>query len=227
MTSRNIVIAVDGYSSCGKSTLAKQLAQHLDYMYIDTGAMYRAVTLYFTNHGVNIEDLNEVISALEHIHIAFRILEGQNMTFLNGANVESEIRSLAISGVVSEVAAIPEVRKKMVAIQRDLAASHSVVMDGRDIGTVVFPNADVKLFLTADVEVRAQRRFEELLAKNEENITLEDVMANLKHRDLVDTTRADSPLVMADDAMLLDNTHLTISGQFKLALKYINGRIAD
>ncbi len=221
MGSDIIVIAIDGYSSCGKSTLAKQLAKHLDIMYIDSGAMYRAVTLYFQQQDIDINDVHDVEVALENIHIAFKYIDDLNTTFLNGIDVEYEIRSLAVSQFVSEVAAIPTVRKKMVALQRDLAGKQSVVMDGRDIGTVVFPNADAKFFLTADPEVRAQRRYEELKAKNEENISLEDVLINLRHRDEIDTTRSDSPLRKADDAILIDNTHLSKTQQFDLALSYI------
>ena len=221
MSSGIIIIAVDGYSSCGKSTLAKQLAKHLDIMYIDTGAMYRAVTLYFLQHSTILNDGKEVEATLGNIHIEFKYMDDVNTTFLNGADVESEIRSLAVSQFVSEVAAIPAVRKKMVALQRDLAGKQSVVMDGRDIGTVVFPDADVKFFLTADLNVRAQRRYDELKAKNGEHISLEEILANLRHRDEKDTSRSDSPLRKADDAILIDNTHLGKTQQFDLALSYI------
>ncbi len=216
------IIAIDGYSSCGKSTLARQLANHLKFIYIDSGAMYRAVTLYFLEKGVDINDASAVSDALGQIRISFDNSKGNNLTLLNGVHVEDKIRSLDVSKSVSEVAAISAVRKKMVALQRVMAREHSVIMDGRDIGTVVFPDANIKLFLTADDMVRAQRRYDELKSKaNHDKISLEEVLANIKHRDEIDTSRADSPLVMAADAILIDNTHLTVDGQFELALSYI------
>lgn len=221
---KNIVIAIDGYSSCGKSTLAKQIAKQLNYVFIDTGAMYRAVTLYFIDHNIDLTDINEINSALQHISIHFENIDGYNTTFLNGKNVESAIRTLQVSGLVSEVSAISEVRKKLVALQREMGDAINVVMDGRDIGTVVFPNATIKFFITADPIVRAQRRYNELISKNQ-NADLQEVISNLQHRDTIDTTRSDSPLKMADDAILLDNSDLTIEDQFERALNIIEDRI--
>ena len=225
LTSGSVVIAIDGHSSCGKSTLAKQLANNLNYIYIDSGAMYRAVTLYFLDHNVDIQDHQAVQDALDNITITFSNINQTNTTFLNYVDVEEKIRSLAVSQFVSEVSVLSEVRKKLVALQRVLSGQQSVVMDGRDIGTVVFPNADIKLFLTANYEVRAKRRYEELKAKQHENINFDDILENLKHRDDIDTSRADSPLRKADDAILIDNTHLTIEGQFELAMKYIQDKL--
>lgn len=220
----NIVIAIDGYSSCGKSTLAKQLARSLKFVFIDTGAMYRAVTLYFINNNIDISDLIEVNKALDDIHIKFQNIKGLNTTFLNGENVESEIRSLQVSGFVSEVAAISEVRRKLVSLQREMGENQNLVMDGRDIGTVVFPDASVKFFITADPIVRAQRRYNEMLSKNQQ-ADLHEVITNLRHRDTIDTTREDSPLQQADDAHLLDNTGLTIEEQFECALDIIRKEV--
>lgn len=225
LTSGSVVIAIDGYSSCGKSTLAKQLANKLDYIYIDSGAMYRAVTLYFLDNNIDIQDHQAVKDALDKITITFSNINQVNTTFLNDINVEEKIRSLAVSQFVSEVSVLSDVRKKLVALQRVLSGQQSVVMDGRDIGTVVFPDADIKFFLTADKEVRAKRRYEELKAKQNENINFEDILENLKHRDAIDTSRADSPLRKADDAILIDNTHLTIKGQFELAMQYIQDKL--
>lgn len=216
-----LTIAIDGFSSCGKSTLAKQIAKELGYIFVDSGAMYRAVTLYFLENSIKIEDPVEVQDALEHIEIRFENQDGINTTFLNGKNVEAEIRSLAVSSLVSEVAALPAVRKKLVALQRLMKGREGLVMDGRDIGTVVFPDADVKIFITADPIVRAQRRYNELLAKKQ-NADLHEVISNLAHRDKIDTERKDSPLRQADDAWLLDNTHLTISEQFDAVLGKIS-----
>lgn len=211
------VIAIDGYSSCGKSTLAKQLAQALDFIFIDTGAMYRAVALYFFKNQISLDDSDAVNDALKHIDIQFKNIHGSNLIYLNGEMVESEIRGLSVSNIVSEVAAIPAVRRQLVALQRSMAGSKGLVMDGRDIGTVVFPDADLKIFVTADPIVRAQRRYNELIAKNE-IADLQDVISNLSHRDHIDTTRADSPLVKADDAIILDNTYLGIHQQFEWVL---------
>lgn len=215
-----MIIAIDGYSSCGKSTLAKQLAKALDYAFVDTGAMYRAVTLYFLENKVNISVSSEVIEALDKIQIHFENLNGENTTFLNHENVETKIRSIAVSNFVSEVAALTPVRKKMVDLQRTMSGSSGLVMDGRDIGTVVFPFADVKFFITADPLIRAQRRYNELTSKGQ-RITIAEIIENLKHRDHIDTTRQDSPLRQADDAILIDNSELTIEQQFELALNMI------
>jgi CMP/dCMP kinase len=215
-----MIIAIDGYSSCGKSTLAKQLAKALGYVFVDTGAMYRAVTLFFLQNKVDIKNPSEVINALDKIHIHFENLKGENTTFLNCINVETKIRSIEVSGFVSEVAALSPVRTKMVDLQRNMSGNHGLVMDGRDIGTVVFPQADIKFFITADPGVRAERRYKELTAKGQIS-TKEEILKNLQHRDHIDTTRDDSPLRQADDAILIDNSLLSIDQQFELALHMI------
>ncbi|MDF1697088.1 MAG: (d)CMP kinase [Saprospiraceae bacterium] len=215
-----MTIAIDGYSSCGKSTLAKALAKELSYVYVDSGAMYRAVTYYFLKHDVAIHSEKEVDLALDKITIDFANIKGKNICFLNNENVENEIRSMRISNNVSEVAAIGKVREKLVKLQRQIARNSSIVMDGRDIGTVVFPNADIKFFVTADKTIRAERRYNELI-ENGKEVTLREVQQNLEHRDKVDTTRAISPLKKADDAIEIDNTHLNREDQLKLALSYI------
>lgn len=216
----SLIIAIDGFSSCGKSTLAKQIAKKLNFVFVDSGAMYRAVTLYFIENMVDINNYKSVIDSLSNINITFHNINGLNTTFLNGKNVESEIRSLKVSGMVSEVSSISAVRQKMVALQRQMAKHQNLVMDGRDIGTVVFPTADIKLFITADPIVRAQRRYNELISK-EQHTDLQDVISNIRHRDEIDSTRDDSPLKKADDAILIDNTNLTIDQQFEKVLEII------
>ncbi len=216
MNSSHLVIAIDGHSSCGKSTLARQLAQTLGYIFVDTGAMYRAVTLAFLRQKVDIENPNEVTEALNNITISFVNRNGLNITILNGEDVEAEIRSIQVSGFVSQVAAIPALRKKMVALQQAMDHGQGVVMDGRDIGTVVFPGADLKLFVTADVEVRAERRYKELVGKGE-IVSLQEIKENLSFRDKIDSEREDSPLVRASDAILIDNSNLSIQEQFDMA----------
>ena len=218
------IIAINGFSSCGKSTLAKQIAKELDYIFVDTGAMYRATALFFIRSEVNLNDVSQINDALEAMTISFKNIDGNNVTFLNGENVESEIRSLEVSGMVSEVAAIPAVRRKMVALQRNMTDADGVVMDGRDIGTVVFPDADVKFFVTADPLIRAQRRYNEMVAK-EEHPDIQEIISNLAHRDHIDSTRDDSPLRQAEDAILLDNTTLTKDEQFELALSFIRQKM--
>lgn len=211
---KKIVIAVDGYSSCGKSTTAKRVATLMNYAYIDTGAMYRAVTLYFLQNLVTLTNEREVKKALENIHIEFRRNpnDGRNETFLNGFNVENEIRKLYIANMVSEVSAIPEVRYAMVAQQQKMGKSRGVVMDGRDIGTKVFPDAELKVFMTADPLIRASRRQIELMERGD-IVDLEEIMANIKKRDLIDTTRKESPLRQAEDAILLDTSYMTLDEQ--------------
>lgn len=216
---KKIIIAIDGYSSCGKSTLAKALSKKLHYAYVDTGAMYRAVTLYFLENQVNLDDENSVKAALEKIEVHFERIEGKNTTFLNGNNVENEIRSMRISDAVSQVAAISEVRRAMVKQQKMMGNRKGVVMDGRDIGTVVFPDAELKIFLTAEPEIRVLRRYEELRQKGEA-IDIEEVRKNLSERDRIDTSRQDSPLRKADDALVLDNSHLNEQEQLEIALKW-------
>ena len=223
---KSIVVAIDGYSSCGKSTLAKQIAEKLNFLFIDSGAMYRAVTLYFLKNNINIQNTEDVTKALTQIHIRFENIDGKNITFLNGENVENEIRSLAVSNLVSEVAAITCVRKKMVALQRGMSGENGIVMDGRDIGSVVFPDADIKIFVTADPIVRAQRRYNELVAKNQ-HVDLHEIISNLAHRDKIDTERADSPLMRAENSILLDNTEMSISEQFDLVLDLVTKKISE
>lgn len=208
MTKRNIIIAIDGYSSCGKSTVAKALASKLHYVYVDSGAMYRTVTLYFLRNNINLEDDSQVSKALENIHIDFHKEHGITKVLLNEEDVSEEIRQMPVSENVSTVSAIKAVRKAMVKQQQKMGARKNVVMDGRDIGTAVFPDAQVKIFMTADPKVRAERRYLELKNKGE-NITLEEVFENIAHRDYQDTTRKESPLIRAEDAIILDNTNMT------------------
>jgi cytidylate kinase len=223
-----IVIAIDGYSSCGKSTTAKAVAARMGYGYIDTGAMYRAVSLYFTRERISLSNQREVLNALDEIHITFNHNKrtGKNETCLNGLNVEEEIRKMYISNVVSEVSAIPEVRWAMVAQQQKMGRRRGVVMDGRDIGTKVFPDAEVKVFMTADTYTRARRRQQELLEKGE-MINLDEIIQNLEKRDKIDTTRAESPLVQAPDAELLDTSHMTIEEQVDWVIERADRRLAE
>jgi len=218
-----MIIAIDGYSSCGKSTLAKALAKELSFTYVDSGAMYRAVTYYFLKHDVAINNSEEVEVALEKINIDFAYIDGKNSCFLNNENVEVEIRSMRTSNNVSEVAAIGAVREKLVKIQRQISKSKSVVMDGRDIGTVVFPDAELKLFITAQKETRTKRRFDEMI-NNGKEVSLREVQQNLEHRDKIDTTRLISPLRKAEDAIEIDNTHLSKTEQLELALEYVKNK---
>lgn len=218
----SIIIAIDGHSACGKSTLARDLAGHLGYTYIDTGAMYRAVTLYFLQNSIDTTDSEAVQTALEHIHIRFAVgKNGRASTILNGKNVEQDIRSMAVSEKVSDVAALSVVRKAMVRQQQEMGSEKGVVLDGRDIGTVVFPEAELKIFLTADFQERIQRRYQELARSlSTDRPNLQEVEENLRKRDLIDSTRSDSPLRMAEDARLLDNTALTRDQQFRVALEW-------
>lgn len=220
-----IVIAVDGYSSCGKSTTAKAVAARLGYAYIDTGAMYRAVSLFFIQNHVSFSSTKDVLDALEQTHITFHhnLRTGKNETYLNGLNVEEEIRKMYISNLVSEVSAIPEVRHAMVAQQQRMGRKRGLVMDGRDIGTKVFPDAEVKVFMTADTLIRAKRRQVELLAKGE-LVNLDDIIANLEKRDRIDTTRTESPLTQAHDAVLLDTSHMLIDDQVQWVIDLANQR---
>jgi len=217
---QKINIAIDGYSSCGKSTITKRIAEKLDYIYIDTGAMYRAVTLYMINHNVDLHDLASVKKALDQITINFAKQDNKLLVQLNGAFVEDEIRTLKVSSSVSEVAAISMVRKFLVTQQQQIASQKGVVMDGRDIGTVVMPDAEVKFFITADKLVRVQRRYDELIA-NGKTVTKQEVQHNLEHRDYIDSHRKDSPLSKAKDAILFDNTNLTREEQFEKAMELI------
>lgn len=222
MIKKNIIITIDGPSSCGKSTLAKQLAKEFGYVYIDSGAMYRAITLYFLRNHIDWTDTKEVVKALDNISIDF-IYNSKNEAseiILNGENVEYVIRDLVVAEKVSEVAAIKEVRKFAVAMQKQMGKKGGIVMDGRDIGTVVFPYAEIKFYLIADNAVRVERRFRELFEKNP-NVTIEEVKNNLEMRDYIDSNREASPLRKADDALILDTTDLTEQEQFKKALKII------
>lgn len=224
---KQICIAIDGYSSTGKSTLAKQLAKHLNYIYVDTGAMYRAVTLYAMQNGIvnKSKELNleKLYKAIDDIELSFKSSSDTELPsiYLNGVSVESEIRSLEVSNNVSIIAAIPEVRVKLVDQQQQIGAYKGVVMDGRDIGTVVFPDAELKLFMTASAEVRAQRRFDELTA-NGMDVTYEDVLDNVVERDRIDSTRETSPLIKADDAIEIDNSKLSLEEQFDLVISYVH-----
>ena len=220
---KEIIITIDGWSSCGKSTLAKQLAKKLGYVYIDSGAMYRAITLYFLRNHIDWTDHKQVAEALQNISIEFEFnpKSDQSEILLNDENVEYVIRDLVIAEKVSEVAAIKEVRDFAVAQQQKMGEKKGIVMDGRDIGTVVFPNAELKIFMTADNAVRVERRFKELYEKNP-NITIEEVKNNLEMRDYIDSHREVSPLKKADNAIVLDNTSITESEQLSLALKWIN-----
>mgnify|MGYP001200724112 FL=1 len=224
---KKINIAIDGHSSCGKSTLAKQLSKHYAYTYIDTGAMYRAVCLYALKNGImkdGIINKLALIDSLDNINVSFNYNDERSIseTFLNGINVENEIRSLWISENVSKISKLKEVRKKMVAIQQAIGKKKGVVMDGRDIGSVVFPNAELKLFITASVDERARRRSLEL-----KDATLEEIKKNLLSRDYDDSTREENPLVIMDDAIKIDNTNLSIEEQFNLALSYCQKAMAD
>lgn len=220
-----IIIAIDGHSSCGKSTMAKQLAQQLNYIYVDTGAMYRCVTLYAINNGMfsgKSLDSDALEQRIGEVKISFtRDEAGQLCAMLNGKNVEKEIRGMSVSERVSMVAKQPFVRKMLVEQQQRMGQDKGIVMDGRDIGTTVFPDAELKIFVTASAEVRAERRYKELLDKGE-NANYEDILANVKERDYMDSHRAVSPLRMADDAVLLDNSYMTIEEQNQWLLAKVN-----
>lgn len=222
-----IIVAIDGFSACGKSTTAQKVAENLRYTYIDTGAMYRAVTLFFIENHVTFTNPKEVAKALSDINITFRRnpQTSANETILNGLNVESEIRKMPVSDLVSRISAIPEVRKALVAQQQQMGLKKGLVMDGRDIGSVVFPQAELKVFMTADVMIRAERRQAELLRKGE-MAELGEILENLKKRDLIDTTRSESPLKQTEDAILLDNSFLTIDEQVELVTGWADARIA-
>ena len=220
--SQKIIITIDGWSSCGKSTLAKQLAKKLGYTYIDSGAMYRAITLYFLRNHIDWTDDMEVKNALNEIHLHFEknIKSGDSEIFLNDENVEYLIRDLIIADKVSDIATIAAVRTYAVAQQQLMGAKKGIVMDGRDIGTTVFPHAELKIFMTADIATRVERRFKEMYEKNP-NIVLEDVKHNLEMRDYIDSHREVSPLKKAEDAIVLDNTNIDMEQQLKIALKLV------
>ncbi len=218
---KNLVIAIDGYSSCGKSTLAKALAKKLGFIYIDSGAMYRAITLYFLRNNVDLKNHDAIVDALQHIELNFNSKDYESHITLNGEEVSEEIRLMPVSEAVSPVSAIKEVRKEMVKQQQRMGKSKNIVMDGRDIGTAVFPDAQVKFFMTADPKIRAERRYKEMVAKGDQTITLEEVFENLAHRDYADTTREESPLTRAEDAIILDNTDITEEEQLNFALEKV------
>ncbi|MDY7396163.1 (d)CMP kinase [Aureibaculum sp. 2210JD6-5] len=221
-TDKKIIIAIDGFSSTGKSTIAKQLAKALGYAYVDTGAMYRAVTLYAMQHnivGENFLEENELIESLKKINLKFKYNEKLKFSeiYLNNENVEKDIRTMEVSRLVSKISAISDVRKKLVEQQREMGKERGLVMDGRDIGTVVFPDAELKLFMTASAEKRANRRYKELLEKGN-NVTFEEVLHNVQQRDNIDSTRADSPLVKAEDAIEIDNSDMGLKEQYERLL---------
>ena len=228
---QNITIAIDGFSSTGKSTVAKQLAKHLGYIYVDTGAMYRAVTLYTMQNGWIDKDQFDVmalVSNLDKIVISFTFNPelGFAEVYLNGVNIEREIRTLEVSSFVSKVAAIPEVRYQLVKQQQKMGKDKGVVMDGRDIGTVVFPYAELKLFMTASADKRATRRFDELIGRGDD-VKYEDVLRNVQERDYIDSHREDSPLVQAEDAIEIDNSDLTLQEQFDTVLNLVNKTLSN
>jgi cytidylate kinase len=223
---KNITIAIDGFSSTGKSTLAKQLAKELSYVYVDTGAMYRAVSLFALQHnfiGDDFFDKNALIKALPEIKLEFKFNSDAGFAemYLNGENVEKQIRTIEVSNFVSRVAEVSEVRAKLVEQQQEMGTNKAIVMDGRDIGTVVFPSAELKIFMTASAETRAQRRFEELQEKGD-NVTYEEVLKNVVDRDYIDTHREDSPLIIADDAIEIDNSFLNREEQFAVVMELVN-----
>ena len=224
-----ITIAIDGFSSTGKSTLAKQLAQQLGYIYVDTGAMYRAVAFFaMQNQYISIDSFNkvELVNHLKNISLEFKFNNelGFAEMYLNGQNVEKEIRTIEVSAYVSKVAEVSEVRSKLVEQQQEMGKNKGIVMDGRDIGTVVFPDAELKIFMTASAATRAQRRFDELVQKGDA-VTYEEVLKNVEERDYIDTHREDSPLVMAEDAVEIDNSHLSREEQFQVVLDLVNAII--
>lgn len=217
MKGTNFVIAIDGFSSCGKSTVARALAKELGFVFVDSGAMYRAVTLYFLRKGIGCHDTASVVQAIQEIQLDLLPDVDKIKVVLNGEDVSEEIRTMEVSSLVSEVSAIKEVRHAMVSQQQLLGAKRNIVMDGRDIGTTVFPNADLKIFMTASPHVRAERRYAELSAKGEQ-LTMEEVIENLSHRDHIDSTREESPLRQADDAVVLDNSFMNQEEQLSFVL---------
>ena len=225
---KKIVIAIDGWSSCGKSTMARQLARKLNYIFIDSGAMYRAITLYFLRNEVDTDDEAQIENALLNINLSFQLnpVNGNNEIWLNGENVDALIREIKVAEKVSEVAALRQVREFAVAQQRSIGQAKGIVMDGRDIGSVVFPDAELKIFMTADPEIRVQRRLKELQVKNP-GITIDEVRANLASRDHIDSTRAISPLRKPEDALVLDNSFLSPEQQLELALQWSNEKIMN
>lgn len=223
--SKSIVVAIDGYSSCGKSTLAKALAKRLHFIYIDSGAMYRAVTLFFLRNKIDLKDQKSIKNALNDIHLDFQTTESQTLITLNGEDVSKEIRQMPVADMVSTVSAIKDVRIEMVRQQQRMGRTGNIVMDGRDIGTVVFPDADLKLFMTADPHIRAERRYNELISKGEK-VNIDEIFENLAKRDHQDTTREESPLIQAEDAVVLDNSYIDEAQQLDFAMGYIKPLLA-
>lgn len=221
-SNRKLIVAIDGYSSCGKSTIAKALAKHAGYTYVDTGAMYRAIALYTLRH--NLTETADIIAALPAIQVGFIRVDGAQHVTLNGEDVEAFIRTLEVGNRASEVSTIKEVRAFLVAQQQAMGTAKGIVMDGRDIGTVVFPQAELKLFLTASPEVRAQRRFDELIEKGQQPV-FADVLADVNDRDYRDTHRAESPLRQAEDAIVVDNSHLTREEQMEKIIALFNSKL--
>jgi cytidylate kinase len=227
VSNQKINIAIDGYSSCGKGTLAKELAKELQYLFIDSGAMYRAVTLALLRRKVAVDDLSSIVNLLPQLEISFEFNHVLNhyQTLLNGDNIESEIRTMEVSNLVSPVSKIDAVRDFLVKQQRTIGLNKGVVMDGRDIGTVVFPDAELKVFMTAQPEIRAQRRLAELRQKGDVSTTFEEVLENLSSRDLQDSTRANSPLLQAADAIVIDNSNLSREEQKAFAMSLVNEKL--
>lgn len=221
-----IIITIDGHSSCGKSSLAKDLSSKIGYRYLDSGAMYRAVTLYCLKNRIDINEPHKVSDILTDISIDFRLVNGENHCFLNNIDEEKEIRTMAVANNVSQIATISSVRRFLVGQQRIMGSEKAIVMDGRDIGTVVFPDAELKIFLTADSHIRTLRRYEELINKNME-VTLEEVEINLQKRDHIDSTRIDSPLLIAEDAIILNNSNITRTEQLNLVVEMYNNVISN
>jgi cytidylate kinase len=225
MSAPNIIIAIDGYSSCGKSTLARELAKKLGYTYIDSGAMYRAITLHFLRNNIDLQDHDQILKALAEVHLSFMFNEasGKSEICLNDEDIEHQIREMLVAEKVSQVAAVKEVRSFATAQQKKMGRKKGIVMDGRDIGTVVFPEAELKIFMTADPSIRVKRRFEELFPTNP-NITLEEVKHNLELRDFIDSNREVSPLTQAADAIVLDNSSITREEQLEMVLGWVTER---
>lgn len=223
---KKIIITIDGFSSCGKSTLARQLAGELNYVFIDSGAMYRAITLYFLRNHINWKNKKEVLKALENINLEFLLnpATGKSDMYLNDENAAVLIRDMLVTENVSDVSTIKEVREFAVAQQQKMGENKGIVMDGRDIGTTVFPDAELKIFMTADTAIRVERRFKEMFEKNPA-ITIEEVKNNLEMRDYIDSNREVSPLRKASDALILDNSNLTMQEQLKIALKWAKERL--
>jgi len=220
MKQKNVVVAIDGYSSCGKSTVAQAAAKELGFVYIDSGAMYRAIALYFLNKSVDLNNENQISQALEEVCIDLQVESDKTVVLLNDTDVSNRIREMEVSNYVPYVSAIKEVRKTLVTLQQKMGSLQNIIMDGRDIGSVVFPNADVKIFMTTDPKIRAERRHNELKLINPD-ITLEEVFENIAHRDYEDTTRKESPLIHSKEAITLDNTNLSEKEQLEFVINEV------